>query len=424
MALPILTPVLTTSVSVLPATGTIANVAAALPFQVYSTDQYFLSGAADQVAYVYHHLGGDVLDVELKEAQVYAAYEEATLEYSYLVNMHQATNVLSNVLGTATGTFDQKGEMLSGESVTLKYPRFDMAYLRRIANGISAEVGIGADAVVYSCSFDVVDGQQDYDLQGVIMNASADPTNSLYGVIPAGSARTKAIIRRIYYQTPRTIWRFYGYYGGINVVGNLSTYGQFADDSTFEVIPTWHNKLQAQMYKDSINTRLSHYSYELKNNKVRIFPIPYIGSGISKFWFEFSPQQGAYDESAAVGGSASTDGASGVSSLSNIPFANLPFMNVNSIGKHWIRRYALAIAKEMLAAIRGKFDSIPIPGNDLRMNASSLLEQAKEEKDKLKEELGKTLDQLLYTNMAKKDAEMLESSLSAVSKIPTSIMVG
>ena len=32
------------------------------------------------------------------------------------------------------------------------------------------------------------------------------------------------------------MWRFYGYYGGLNVVGNLSTYGQYSDESTFEVI--------------------------------------------------------------------------------------------------------------------------------------------------------------------------------------------
>ena len=64
------------------------------------------------------------------------------------------------------------------------------------------------------------------------------------------------------------MWRFYGYYGGLNTVGNLANYGQFADDSTFEVIPPWHNKLQAMAYEDAIYTRNSHYSYEIKNNKL------------------------------------------------------------------------------------------------------------------------------------------------------------
>ena len=66
------------------------------------------------------------------------------------------------------------------------------------------------------------------------------------------------------------MWRFYGYYGGIGVVGNYSTYGQFADDATFEIIPTWQNKLQAMMYEDSIMTRTSNYGYEIINNNLRL----------------------------------------------------------------------------------------------------------------------------------------------------------
>ena len=28
---------------------------------------------------------------------------------------------------------------------------------------------------------------------------------------------------------------FYGYYGGLNTVGDLASYGQYADDSTFPI---------------------------------------------------------------------------------------------------------------------------------------------------------------------------------------------
>ena len=41
------------------------------------------------------------------------------------------------------------------------------------------------------------------------------------------------------------MWRFYGYYGGLNVTGDMTTYGQYADDSSFQVIPVWQNKIQA-----------------------------------------------------------------------------------------------------------------------------------------------------------------------------------
>ena len=93
MAKPTLTPASTTSVSRLPVTGSTDNVAANLAFGIYSRTE-FLQGAKDQVAYVYKKLGGDILDIELTEGQVYAAYEESVLEYSYIINVHQSKNAL------------------------------------------------------------------------------------------------------------------------------------------------------------------------------------------------------------------------------------------------------------------------------------------------------------------------------------------
>ena len=114
MSYPTLTPASQASKSILPVTGTYADVAAALPFGIYSGSNDFISGAVDQVAYTYKKLGGDVLDIELKAGNIYAAYEESVLEYSYIVNMHQAKNVLSNLLGQTTGSFDQHGQIKAG----------------------------------------------------------------------------------------------------------------------------------------------------------------------------------------------------------------------------------------------------------------------------------------------------------------------
>jgi hypothetical protein len=80
-------------------------VAATLAFWYLCCSRRFLSGAADQVAYTYKKLGGDVLDIELAEGNVYAAYEEAVLEYSYLVNLHQTKNSLSVSWGSHNRLF-------------------------------------------------------------------------------------------------------------------------------------------------------------------------------------------------------------------------------------------------------------------------------------------------------------------------------
>ncbi len=108
MALPTLTPTSTTSAIILPETGTIGNVAAACPVGTYNDSTDFLSGALMQVAYTYKKLGGDVLDLEMTEQNVYANYEEACLEYSYLLNLHQAKNMLGSALGGSTGSFNHK----------------------------------------------------------------------------------------------------------------------------------------------------------------------------------------------------------------------------------------------------------------------------------------------------------------------------
>ena len=127
MSYPTLTPSATTSAIVLPASGTYADVTSSLAIGYY-TSRPFVSGAVSQVAYTYKRLGGDILDIELKATNVYNHYEEAVLEYSYIVNLHQARNSLGSALGSPTGSFNNKGELTAGEDAAHKYPRFKFDY--------------------------------------------------------------------------------------------------------------------------------------------------------------------------------------------------------------------------------------------------------------------------------------------------------
>jgi hypothetical protein len=433
MAYPTLTPSSTTSVSKLPITGSTSNVNSLdnpLPYGVYiehaSSDKVanaFKEGAADQVTYVYKKLGGDVLDIEITEHQVYAAYEEACLEYSYLVNVHQAKNVLGSTLGASTGSFDsdgqiEEGDSLDGVDVALKYPKFSFEYARKVSDRVSTEAGIGGVTPIYSASLDVVSNQQDYDLQDIISTTSTTDTDSpFYGKL--GTTGDKRItVRKVYYKTPNAMWRFYGYYGGLNTVGNLSYYGQYSDDSTFELIPTWQNKSQAMAFEDAIYTRTSHFSYEIKDNMLRLFPKPYT-SGPQKYWVEFTVETDPWTEEAGKEG-----GAAGVNNMNTLPFENVPYDKINAIGKQWIRRFALALSKEMLGLIRSKFSTIPIPNDSVTLNGSDLLSQAKEEQQLLRDELKTVLDELTYEKLAEKDSNITESSQNVLKNIPPSVFVG
>ena len=391
MSVPTLTPASNLSAIVLPSQGNTVNVNSAVPYKIYSEESSpmysgaFVSGAVDQVSYVYKKLGGDVLDLELTEGNVYAAYEESVLEYSYLINLHQATNVLSDALGNTTGSFDEKGNLqpgalstsLDGTHVALKYPKFDYSMTRRIGEGVGAEIGLNS-SVQFSGSFKINPGTQDYDLQNII--ATSDEFRDQV-------AGKRILIKKVYYKTPHAMWRFYGYYGGLNVVGNLHNYGQFSDDSTFQLIPAWHNKAQAMAFEDAIYTRMSHFSYELKNNKIRLHPRPYVG-GPSKMWIEFSIPTDVWD--------SNDKSVDGVNNMNTLPMANLPYSNINSIGKQWIRRFALALCKETLGQVRSKFNSVPIPGESVTLNGTALLSEAKDEQNKLRDELKQTLAELTY----------------------------
>jgi hypothetical protein len=428
MSHPELTPKSNLSKVILTSTGSTDDVSATLPYGIYTSNTDFVSGAADQVAYTYKKLGGDILDIELTNGNVYSAYEEAVLEYSYIINSHQAKNTLSDYLGSMTGTFDHDGVLKAGElssslsgagGLSLKYPRFEFAYARRVAEGMAQDAGVGGNVTEYSCSIKTHTNQQDYDLDQIIQDAAESGTGANGDAVDFAGlvGNKKLLIKKVFYRTPHAMWRFYGYYGGLNTVGNLSNYGQYSDDSTFEVIPAWQNKAQSMAFEDSIYTRNSHYSFELKANKLRLFPKP-VSSSPKYFWVTFSLPTEPWETS----GSADI-GIDGVTNLNNVPFQNVPYESINSIGKQWVRRFALSLCKETLGQVRSKFGSVPIPGESVTLNGEALLSQAKEEQESLRTELKELLDELTYNKMMEGDAQKVEQVNNIQKKIPLTIFV-
>ena len=432
MAIPTLTPASQVSAVILPRTGSASDVSLQTPIGVYDASTDFLSGAADQINYTYQKLGGDVLDIELTTGSVYAAYEEAVLEYSYIVNMHQSKNILSDILGMTTGTFDHDGELkegelsssLSGTHIALKYPKVTFALNQKYGDAVSTQVGIGGLTTIYSGSFAPIQDVQDYDLGAIILSASNNNLDKATGdPVPYSGlvSGKRVIVDKVYYKTPAAMWRFYGYYGGLNTVGNLANYGQYADDSTFQLIPVWQNKAQTMEVEDAIYTRNSHYSFQLDNNKLRLFPIPVSpGSVTPEFYhFDFRIVEDAWTET-----SGSVSGIDGINNMNTIPFANIPYANINSIGKQWIRRFALALSKQTLGQIRSKFATVPIPGESVTLNGTALISEAREEQTNLRSELSDVLDQLTYQALAAKDSEISDNVNNLSQKIPAGVFVG
>ena len=213
------------------------------------------------------------------------------------------------------------------------------------------------------------------------------------------------------------MWRFFGYYGGLNTVGNMSYYGQYADDSTFEVIPVWQNKSQAMAFEDAIYTRTSHFSYEIKDNKLRIFPDTTRVSPTT-MWVEFSVQTEAFAHG------ADKDGVRGINNMNTLPFENIEYLNINSIGKQWIRRFALAVCKEMLGNVRSKFATLPIPGSNVTLNGPALVSEGKAEQIALRDELKAVLEEMTYPKLAEETAGEIENTIKTMQGVPLPVFVG
>jgi len=170
-------------------------------------------------------------------------------------------------------------------------------------------------------------------------------------------------------------------------------------------------------FEDAIYTRNSHWSYEIKNNRLRMFPknvrvLP------NKMWFEFYIRNNVWDID-----SDKDDGTDGVSNMNTLPFENLPYANINAIGKQWIRRFALSLCKEMLGQVRSKFGAIPIPGESVSLNGSALISESQQEQEKLREELKTTLDELTYAKLAEKDAAIADSTTKIQQNMPYPVPV-
>jgi hypothetical protein len=177
--------------------------------------------------------------------------------------------------------------------------------------------------------------------------------------------------------------------------------------------------MQAIQFEDALYTRTSHYSYEIIDNKLRIFPMPGDYYTPDKFWFKFSVQSGDIWEDDYE------SGQDGINNMNTLPFENIPYESINSIGKQWIRRFSLALSKETLGQIRGKFGgNVPIPGDTISLNASDLLSQAKDEQTSLRDELKTVLDELTYPKLLETDKGMTENAKAIMNEAPLTIFVG
>jgi len=374
--------------------STFAETTNPTPFGFYDGETMFQTEADSIVTFVKRKLGDDVLSVELTKKQIWATFEEATLEFSSILNTYQAKSQIVNFLGMPTTGSD--GLMSGSEG---KYPRENLDYLTRFAEPYSFEAGVGGSYNTLSGSLDLKAGVQDYNIYNTLSDANGD-------LLFSSSLNTKMgkmQIVEVFHFSPQAAYRFFDTTSAINYLNNEFSFESFTPETIFYVLPVFEDILRAGQLDLSNRVRRSNYSYKVSGQNIRIYPIPQSDADTpKKLWIRVrygsDPLDPAYRD----------DTIGGVSNLSDLPFGIIPYTNINSIGQQWIRQCSLALSKELLGQVRSKFSNIPIPGSELQLNGKDLITQGREDKDKLLTQLKEMLETMTYDKLMETAATRAE----------------
>ena len=368
------------------------------PFGIFDADVVFQGDADKMVTFVKRKMGDDVLSVELTKKMIWGNLEEAVLEYGAILNQYQAKSQMLTYLGFTTG---------SGTEATNKLPRDSLEYLSRFAEPYATEAGIGGSYNHYSGSITLVGGKQDYDIYDDLLDTTGQPMFLSASNMP----RTKMRIMEVFHFSPQAAYRFFDTTSAINYLNNAFSFESFTPETIFYVLPVFEDVLRAGMLDLSNRVRRSNYSYQVIGTKIRIFPAP-VNQIPNKLWMRIryftNPLNPSYEDG-TIGG---------VSNISNIPFGNVTYSKVNSIGQQWIRQYTLALCMEQLGLIRSKFGALPIPGGNVTLNGSDLTSKGREDKKELVTKLREMLDTMTYDKLIETSATRAENLTKQLSKIP------
>lgn len=359
------------------------------PFGFYDSDTDFQTDAVGVASWCAQRLGYPLVDIELQAVNFFTCFEEAISEYGSQVYGYQIRDNLGRLVGSVTASTDGSWDNINQVNI-----KDDFGTLFESSNTNSdtgGSYGATSNTRTYSASLDLQSGQQKYDL----INSGLVNWESGSSAIESGSLDIK--IKKIYHYAPAAINRYFDPYAGtgtgIQSLMQSFGFGNYSPGVNFMLMPMYFDvlKLQAIELNDSI--RKSSYHYEIEQDQyLKIFPIP---NRDYKLWFDYTITLGTLgagsDPSAGLG---STAALNTVTDASNVPYANPTYKFINSVGRQWIRKYTLALAKEMLGGIRGKYQSLPIPGETTTLDYSRLLSEAAAEKTALIEQLREDLSEL------------------------------
>jgi hypothetical protein len=362
------------------------------PFGFYDYDIDFQRDADKVANFCTRRLGYPLVDIELQDISFYTAFEEAITTYGNEVYAYQIRDNQFDLIGVSTST------PLNNAIIT---PSFQSVI--RLSKQYGAEAGSGGNLTYYKGTIPLSASVQDYDLKQWALE------QGIGGGIE---------IKRVFYEAPPAVVRYFDPYAGTGygyqALFDSFGFGSFSPAINFLMMPLNYDLQTLQAIELNDMVRRSNYSFELRNNVLKIFPIP--NNSEAKMHFEYIKVSERISSQADEGG--------GASNVSNMPYTNPSYVQINSVGRQWIFEYTLALVKEILGLVRGKYSNIPIPNSEVTLNQQDLLSQASADKVRLIEKLRQYLDETSRQASMERKAAEADFVFNEISKVPFTIYIG
>ena len=368
------------------------------PFGFYDSDPEFQIDADKFAKFASQRLGYPLVDIELQKFNFYTALEEAVTVYA---NELYAYRVRDNYL-TLEGADASKIDI--NETVVVP----NLGRIIQMSEQYGVEAGTGGNVTWHKGSIQLTASVQDYNLE-----EWAEENIPHY-------KKHDIEIMRVFYESPPAIVKFFDPYVGTGegVMNMMDTFGwgNYSPAINFVLMPLNYDLQVIQQIEMSDTIRRSNYSFEMHNNHLKIFPIP--DGTVKEMHFEYILGSERSDASFVVGESST------ISNIYDVPYKNPNYDKINSIGRSWIFEYGLAVCKEMLGYVRGKYDTVPIPGDTVSLNQGDLITAATSEKERLIDRLRAYLGETSREKLLERRAAESKFVQEELSNVPFPIYIG
>ena len=366
------------------------------PFEIFDNDYEFANDAPKVALWCARRLGYPIQNIELVDENFYACFEEAVSEYGAQVNQFNIRNNLEILKGKTTGTnYSQK--LVNGTN---------LGQLVAISEGYGTLVGAGGKTDYKKVKIMLTGSQQEYDLHQLISvpEEGGEPID----------------IAKVYFEPTPAINRFFDPYsvsgqGTLNLIDEFG-FGSFSPAAQFVLMPMYEDLLRIQQIEFNDQIRKSAHTFNIVNNKLTIFPRP-SNTTIKELWIDYYVRKDFVENSTSVNSNVVAD-------YSNVGYDFIPYSGINDVGKQWIRKYTLALVKELLGAIREKYSTIPIPGSEVSLDGAALRAEAQTEKEALMTQLRETLEELSRTKQFENKSNEAKYQQEMLQKVPLAIYIG